>query len=246
MSASIQAVHEAIAIARKLRDAPNNGDAARHGVDVATHVLDVTRSGAASAGAAKVRHARAGAPLVGRVVWLVLMVIAVLYIRNVSASSITLTTTAGVTQCTTIVAATRNCADVKASATYCLQNNGYPSYSASTCTSDPVVVGTTINFTPSGYWNITGITGNCDSGYSWNTSTLTCVPTTPSVVCTPSNRTISPCPSGYAPKEITVQSSQQPDPYQSSFDALPLQEMLLALCIGVSGLFGFSVGVRLI
>lgn len=70
---SCRLVAEAIVTARKLRDAPNNGDSARHGVDVAAHVLDVTRSGAASAGAAKARHARAGAPLVVRVVLLALL-----------------------------------------------------------------------------------------------------------------------------------------------------------------------------
>lgn len=64
-------------------------------------------------------------------------------------------------------------------------------------------------------------------------------------VCVPAVRTVEPCPTGYAPKEIIVQSSQQPDPYQSSLDAMPMQEMLLAICVGISGLLGFSVGVRL-
>ncbi|BBO20877.1 MAG: hypothetical protein HKUEN07_03730 [Rhodocyclaceae bacterium] len=65
------------------------------------------------------------------------------------------------------------------------------------------------------------------------------------IVCVPATKTVAPCPSGYAPNQITVESVQQPDPYQNSLDAMPMQEMLFALCVGISGLLGFSVGVRL-
>jgi ABC-type Na+ efflux pump permease subunit len=65
------------------------------------------------------------------------------------------------------------------------------------------------------------------------------------IVCVPSLRTVAPCPAGYAPKEISIQSSHTPDIYGTTLDALPLQEMIYALSIGIAGLMGFSVGVRL-
>lgn len=240
MAASTQVVAEAIAIARKLRDAPNNGDSARHGVDVAAHVLDVTRSGAASARAAKARHARAGAPLVVRVVWLVLTLIALAHVSKSEAHVYTISSGG-----TPLTMADRSCASYKAAATTFVQSNGYPTLTANSCSNDPLIVGTIITFSNSGTWSIASITATCSTGYTWNASTLNC-DALPSVICSPSFKTVSPCPTGYAPKEITVQTSQQPDAYQTTLDAMPLQEMLYALCIGVSGLLGFSVGVRLV
>lgn len=242
---SCRLVAEAIATARKLRDAPNNGDAARHGVDVAAHVLDVTRSGAASAGAAKARHVRAGAPLVVRVVWLVLVAIIFSMISfSVNANTYTFTLHSP-PLCVSITSPSKNCSDVKSSINACLSTN-YPTYSTSSCTTELVGIGTRINFSPSGYSDVTAITGTCTSGYVWNATTLSCESINLTVVCSPAFKTVSPCPTGYAPKEITVQTSQQPDAYQTTLDAMPLQEMLYALCIGIAGLLGFSVGVRLV
>lgn len=237
---SCRLVAEAIATARKLRDAPNNGDAARHGVDVAAHVLDVTRSGAASAGAAKARHARAGAPLVVRVVLLALLAIALLHVGSSQAHVYTITASGN-----PLNTSDRSCASYKAVVTAYVQANGYPTLTANSCSNDPVVVGSVITFSNTGTWTISSITAQCSTGYTWNSSTLNCDPL-PSVVCSPSFKTVSPCPTGYAPKEVTVQTSQQPDAYQTTLDAMPLQEMLYALCIGIAGLLGFSVGVRLV
>lgn len=239
MSASIQAVHEAIAIARKLRDAPNNGDAARHGVDVAAHVLDVTRSGAASAGAAKARHARAGAPLVVRVVLLALVLMFTTFFSEK-------TDAAYVGVCSNNPGGGVACSSITWHEENSRPSSGYfigwttqfqyydsathvQSFTAVKCP-DQSCGSSWAVLTGSAYWT---------SGYSPPAITST-------VICTPSGRTVSPCPAGYAPKEITVQSSEQPDPYQNTFDSMPLQEMLYALCIGIAGLLGFSVGARLV
>lgn len=242
---SCRLVAEAIATARKLRDAPNNGDSARHGVDVAAHVLDVTRSGAASAGAAKARHARAGAPLVVRVVLLALL--AITFFLSISDSH------AQVVQACSVNPGQTVCSD---SPVNWFQSGTVPSayyvriipvgMAISNPNSSWVAKGTTGTYQTvvcTGSWTQTSCSAAAWQTHSINDFWETPVPT---VVCSPSFKTVSPCPTGYAPKEVSVQTSQQPDAYQTTFDAMPLQEMLYALCIGIAGLLGFSVGVRLV
>lgn len=55
-------------------------------------------------------------------------------------------------------AASNSCADVKAAFTQAHAQLGYPSYSASSCSSDPIAVGTVVTFTPSGQWTVSAIT----------------------------------------------------------------------------------------
>ncbi|MCZ2152943.1 MAG: hypothetical protein LC114_03410 [Bryobacterales bacterium] len=66
------------------------------------------------------------------------------------------------------------------------------------------------------------------------------------IVCVPSAKTVQPCPGGYAPNQITIESTTSPDSYQSPFESMPAQEMILAVSIVFGGLLGFAVGVKLL
>lgn len=66
------------------------------------------------------------------------------------------------------------------------------------------------------------------------------------IICVPSAKTVQPCPGGYAPSQITVEATQAPDSYQSPFESMPAQEMILAVSIVFGGLLGFAVGVKLL
>lgn len=56
-----------------------------------------------------------------------------------------------------------SCADVKTAFTAANAQLGYPSYSAVSCTADPVVVGTSVSFSPSGVWTVSAITATATS-----------------------------------------------------------------------------------
>lgn len=56
-----------------------------------------------------------------------------------------------------------SCADVKAAFTAANASLGYPNYTAVSCTADPVVVGTSVSFTPSGVWTVQAITATATS-----------------------------------------------------------------------------------
>lgn len=230
MTSSTIAVTGALSVARKLRAAANNGDAGRAGEVVAAHGPDVSRSGAAGSGAAKAERTRPGAPLVARVVWLALLVCALVIACDEAKASYTFNLNTGLTPCQTITVSGMACSTVRTAIQNCFVSNGQSDYTMDQCTSDPVVNGTTISDTsPSASWQVSNVQQQGSS-----------------VICIPASKTIAPCPSGYAPNQITIQTTEQPDPYQNTFDSMPLQEMLYALCIGIAGLLGFSVGARLV
>jgi hypothetical protein len=55
-------------------------------------------------------------------------------------------------------AASNSCADVRAAFTQAHVTLGYPSYSAVSCSADPVKAGTVLSFSPSGSWAVSAIT----------------------------------------------------------------------------------------
>jgi len=63
--------------------------------------------------------------------------------------------------------------------------------------------------------------------------------------CVPAIRTMSPCPSGFAPSAIDPSVSAAADPYLSEFDTMPIQDMLYSIGMCLFGLFGIGVGVKL-
>lgn len=98
------------------------------------------------------------------------------------------------------------------------------------------------------------LSGTTCSTSNWASTTVTAGfwqsspppdPDSPSVVCTPSYRTIAPCPAGYAPSTAAPVSTDPSDPYTSPFDSLPVQDVLYAIGVALCGLMGVAVGVRL-
>lgn len=64
--------------------------------------------------------------------------------------------------------------------------------------------------------------------------------------CVPAFRTVAPCPSGYAPSSAEYVTGQTAaDAYDSTLASLPLAELIFALGLGLAGLLGIGVGVRL-
>lgn len=67
-------------------------------------------------------------------------------------------------------AASNSCADVKAAFTQAHVSLGYPSYSAVSCSADPVKVGTTVTFSPTGSWTVSAITATATETTSGGTT----------------------------------------------------------------------------
>ncbi|MDO8262140.1 MAG: hypothetical protein Q7T21_02835 [Gallionella sp.] len=65
------------------------------------------------------------------------------------------------------------------------------------------------------------------------------------LVCIPAGRTVDPCPSGYAPNQINIESATSIDAYSSAYEKLPLQDIAFAIGITLSGLLGILTGVKL-
>jgi len=97
-------------------------------------------------------------------------------------------------------------------------------------------------------YSITSVALVCDSGQHYDSSTNTCVDDITIAVasCMPSIRTISPCPSGYAPTNAIPAGSGAPNPFISAMDGMPLQDMIYAVGIAICGLMGIAVGVKLV
>ncbi len=75
-------------------------------------------------------------------------------------------------------AASNSCSDVRAAFTQAHVQLGYPSYSAVSCSADPVKAGTVVTFSPSGQWTVSAITataaptgGTSDTGGTGGTGT---------------------------------------------------------------------------
>lgn len=117
------------------------------------------------------------------------------------------------------------------------------------CSGDPLTVNTVITRQGVTYTDtITAIASNCAAGTHFDISTASCVEDVAIAVasCMPSIRTISPCPSGYAPTNAIPAGSGAPSPFTSAFDGLPIQDMIYAVGIAICGLLGISVGVKLV
>lgn len=147
--------------------------------------------------------------------------------------------------CVSSVASTKSCADVLAGFQLC-QDGIDPNWILTTCTSDPVTVGTMLKKTYTdgttvGFGSITDIKVACVSGTHLDTSTNTCVDDVSIAVasCMPSARTIAPCPSGFAPTNAIPSGSGGPVSYPAIFDAMPVQDVLVA--IGYTLLFGLGI-----
>ena len=188
---------------------------------------------------------------------------------SVSAHSVTfnLDSIAG---CQSYTVSSFSCTDVKAAINAC-QISHSTAYRPATCSADPVTNGTVIGATPNGSWNISGIVyttcssgyhvdlltnlcvansiTTCSTGFHLDTATSTCVADTPTagtVNCLPSIRTVAPCPSGFAPSNVSVTTTETANPFSSSMDALPIQDMLYAIGVAICGLMGVAVGIKLV
>jgi len=148
----------------------------------------------------------------------------------------------------TFTVAGLSCATVGPAASAALNIAGY---TIGSCSSDPVAIGTNLNWVygggPAGAWTITDVRVVCATGTHWDTSTQTCVDdiTTAIVSCLPSVRTISPCPSGFAPTNAIPAGSGAPDPYLSKFDSMAVQDLLYAIGVCLFGVLGLGIGVKL-
>lgn len=146
----------------------------------------------------------------------------------------------------TVTATTNSCNDVKSAwNTWAMTN--WIGKSLTACSSDPAVTGTSVTWSTGSVFVLT-VTPICVAGTHLDTSTQTCVDdiTIPVASCMPSIRTISPCPSGYAPTNAIPAGSGAPTPFTSAFDGLPIQDMIYAVGIAICALLGVSVGVKLI
>lgn len=116
------------------------------------------------------------------------------------------------------------------------------------CATNPITPGSTFTWSNGTTGTFNTITFVCGAGTHLDTSTNTCVDDVTIAVasCMPSIRTISPCPSGYAPTNAIPAGSGAPSPFTSAYDGLPIQDMIYAVGIAVCALLGVSVGVKLI
>lgn len=154
-------------------------------------------------------------------------------------------TSASFLACPAVVAASNSCSHVRAAYDNCLHLTA-PSANTTTCSSDPVISGTTINSNV-GSWTVSGVTlivPTCQAGSHVDTSTNTCVPDIPTTVCIPASRTVAPCPSGYAPNEVSIESGPV-NGYSSSFDTMSVQDLIYAVGVCLFGVLGLGVGVKL-
>lgn len=140
-----------------------------------------------------------------------------------------------------------SCSEIGSLSSVFLANAGAVGYTVASCSSDPVIVGTRMYWNNGSYWTVQSSVFSCAAGTHKDTSTNTCVDDVTIAVasCMPSIRTISPCPSGYAPTNAIPAGGGAPMPFTSAYDGLPIQDMLYAIGIAVCGLLGISVGVRL-
>jgi hypothetical protein len=118
-----------------------------------------------------------------------------------------------------------------------------------TCNNDPLQVGTAFAGQSSGglffVISVGSITPVCPAGQQYDLLTSSCIPAYANDgSCVPSIRTISPCPSGFAPRSVEAGPGDI-DPYESQFDTMPVQDMLYAIGIGLFGVVGIAVGVKL-
>jgi hypothetical protein len=102
------------------------------------------------------------------------------------------------------------------------------------CSSDPIQEGTQI------FWSKGGVIGY------WTVAAINEVEVPETFVCIPAFRTISPCPSGYAPNNMLSLDSSDVNPYLSEFDSMPVQDILYSIGMCLFGLLGLGVGVKLI
>lgn len=150
-----------------------------------------------------------------------------------------------------LIAVTNSCADVMAVVIAKAETVTPGYYTNNGCSTNPVAAGTKLyvrTSDPVTNWNVASISIYCAAGTHVDTSTNTCVDDVTIAVasCMPSIRTISPCPSGYAPTNAIPAGSGAPSPYTSAYDGLPIQDMIYAVGIAVCALLGVSVGVKLI
>lgn len=161
---------------------------------------------------------------------------------------------AGFTNCNNLPESyrvTASCADALLAANACLTANGVSSsYKASSCSAATIVAGTKIFVNPSQTAYITAIAPvtKCPAGQYYNYSLGMCASEIAQTLssCMPSIRTVSPCPSGYAPTTALPIGSGAATPLSSDFDRLPIQDMIYAVGVAVCALLGVSVGVRLL
>lgn len=92
-----------------------------------------------------------------------------------------------------------------------------------------------------GFVNVTAIPAQptCAAGTHLVLETNTCVSDV--LTCVPSMRTIDPCPSGYAPSVSAYSTTQLPG-YPSIFDAMAMQDVLVACAYAVFLMLGFHCG----
>lgn len=62
--------------------------------------------------------------------------------------------------------------------------------------------------------------------------------------CIPSVTTVPPCPSGTAPAETYIDSSEIPEYYGGSFGHVPLQDVSVVVAMVLSLLLGIMAGRR--
>lgn len=150
----------------------------------------------------------------------------------------------------TVTVEVLTCAAYKVQIDYLANDGGYfPGQTLETCSTSYIGTGTTFRLMPSGaVLTVTSVLPICVQGTHFDSSTYTCVDDVTIAVasCMPSIRTISPCPSGYAPTNAIPAGSGAPSPFTSAFDGLPIQDMIYAVGIAICGLLGISVGVKLV
>jgi hypothetical protein len=126
-------------------------------------------------------------------------------------------------------ASTNRCSDVLSALNVYLGNLDFIAMS---CDTDPVVppFPRVIRFSNGMTWEIQGMTqeGTAAEG------------------CVPSVRTVTPCPSGYAPAVMVPIDDSQPDPYKSEFDAMSIQDILYSMGICFFAVIGIGVGIKLV
>jgi len=62
--------------------------------------------------------------------------------------------------------------------------------------------------------------------------------------CVPSGTTVPPCPSGTAPAEAFVESSNEPEYYGGAFGHVPVQDVSVSVAMVLSLLLGIMAGRR--
>lgn len=146
--------------------------------------------------------------------------------------------------------ATNTCVSALAAVNACMTANNFTEYTALSCSAATIVAGTKvyINAGQTAYVTAVAPVTKCPAGQYYNFGLKLCASETAVTIsnCLPSIRTISPCPSGYAP---SVSSYSQSDPtthYSNPLDGVAIQEILYAIGMAVCAAVGIGVGVKLV